>query len=135
MPTIPVVNFPPPSRGRAQGRPRDLDGFQKDNYLSKAFKTTGSGFGSSEIGRGSAKTRFVLSVLSVLYCRSNHSLLGLDMTSGKAPSMLQMSKLFLNAEVREAAQNLVEEFKKAGVDLNTKVNTFNMGQLIWSHQT
>jgi len=48
--------------------------------------------------------------------------------------MFQMSKLFLNAEVREAAQNLVEEFKKAGVDLNTKVNTFNMRQLIWPHQ-
>jgi hypothetical protein len=44
--------------------------------------------------------------------------------------MLQMSRLFLNAEVREAVQNLIEEFKKAGVDLNTKVNTFNM-----AHQT
>ena len=134
MPTIPVVNLPPPSRRRAQGRPGDLDGFQKYNYLSKALKTTGSDFGSSEIGRGSAKTRFVLSVLSALYCRSNHRLLGVDMTSGKAPSMFQMSKLFLNAEVREAAQNLVEEFKKAGVDLNTKVNMFNMRQLIWPHQ-
>jgi len=48
------------------------------------------------------------------------------MTAGKAPSMFQMSKLFLNAEVREAAQDLVEEFKKAGVDLNTKVNAFNI---------
>ena len=57
-------------------------------------------------------------------------LLGIDTTSGRAPSMFQVSKLFLNAEVREAAKNLVEEFKKAGVDVNAKVNTFMM-QLLW----
>jgi hypothetical protein len=45
------------------------------------------------------------------------------MTSGKPPSMLQASKLFLNADVREAAKNLVEEFKKAGIDVNAKVDT------------
>jgi len=56
-------------------------------------------------------------------------LLGIDTTSGRAPSMFQVSKLFLNAEVREAAKNLVEEFQKAGVDVNAKVNTF-MTQLL-----
>ena len=40
--------------------------------------------------------------------------------------MLQISKLFLNSEVREATKILVEEFKKAGVDVNTKVEVFFM---------
>ncbi|KAF8974776.1 hypothetical protein BDZ97DRAFT_1647253 [Flammula alnicola] len=49
---------------------------------------------------------------------------GVDTTSGKPPSMLQMSKLFLNSEVREASKKLVEELKKAGVDLSSKVRIF-----------
>ena len=59
-------------------------------------------------------------------------LLGIDLTSGKPPSMLQASKLFLNADVRDAAKNLVEEFKKAGIDVNAKVNIMLTRQLLWS---
>ncbi|KDR83335.1 hypothetical protein GALMADRAFT_219171 [Galerina marginata CBS 339.88] len=45
---------------------------------------------------------------------------GVDLTSGTPPSMIQMSKLVMNAEFREASQNVIEEFKKAGIDLNNK---------------
>ncbi|KIM42934.1 hypothetical protein M413DRAFT_444554 [Hebeloma cylindrosporum] len=39
---------------------------------------------------------------------------------GKSPSMFQATKLFMHADFREAAQNLVEEFKKAGIDMTAK---------------
>lgn len=48
-------------------------------------------------------------------------MLGIDFSSGKPPSMLQMSKLFMNAEFRDASKQLLETLKEAGVDLTGKV--------------
>ncbi|KAH9483041.1 hypothetical protein JR316_0005141 [Psilocybe cubensis] len=45
---------------------------------------------------------------------------GVDTTSGKRPSMLQMSKLMLNSEFRDASKNMIEEFQKAGLDPTDK---------------
>ncbi|KAF8803888.1 hypothetical protein BYT27DRAFT_6722976 [Phlegmacium glaucopus] len=39
-----------------------------------------------------------------------------DLSSGKPLSMIQMSKLLMNSEFRKGAEDLVEEFKKTGVD-------------------
>lgn len=35
--------------------------------------------------------------------------------------MLQMSKLMLNSEFRDASKNMIEEFQKAGLDPTDKV--------------
>ncbi|WFD28963.1 hypothetical protein MNAN1_003979 [Malassezia nana] len=43
---------------------------------------------------------------------------GLDLSSGTKPSMMQMAKLATNAEVRECTAKVVQEMKKAGVDLS-----------------
>ncbi|KAF4619212.1 hypothetical protein D9613_005602 [Agrocybe pediades] len=45
---------------------------------------------------------------------------GIDMSAGKPPSMLQMSKLLLKSEFREASTKVMTEFQKAGVDLKDK---------------
>ncbi|KJA14243.1 hypothetical protein HYPSUDRAFT_150637 [Hypholoma sublateritium FD-334 SS-4] len=45
---------------------------------------------------------------------------GVDTTAGP-PSMLQMSKMFLNADVRAAAKGLSDAFSTAGIDLKDKV--------------
>ncbi|KAF5322678.1 hypothetical protein D9619_001132 [Psilocybe cf. subviscida] len=42
---------------------------------------------------------------------------GIDTLSGKPPSTFQMAKLFLKADVRDAAKELYEAFGKAGIDL------------------
>ncbi|TFK43138.1 hypothetical protein BDQ12DRAFT_674463 [Crucibulum laeve] len=45
---------------------------------------------------------------------------GVDLASGKPPSGMQMMRLAANSEFREAASTMVEELKKAGVDLKSK---------------
>ncbi|KAF9481954.1 hypothetical protein BDN70DRAFT_875576 [Pholiota conissans] len=45
---------------------------------------------------------------------------GIDMSSGKPPSMLQMSKMLMKSEVRQVATDLSEALKKAGIDLTNK---------------
>lgn len=45
---------------------------------------------------------------------------GIDLTTGKPPSTLQMIKLASNAEFRAAAKRVEEELQKAGVDLRSK---------------
>jgi hypothetical protein len=47
--------------------------------------------------------------------------LGVDLSSGKQLSMIQMSKLLMNSEFRNGAEELVEELKKTGVEVNSKV--------------
>jgi hypothetical protein len=49
------------------------------------------------------------------------SFLGVDLSLGKPPSMIQVSKLFMNSEFRKGAEELVEELKKTGVDADSKV--------------
>ncbi|KAF8164960.1 hypothetical protein B0H34DRAFT_648702 [Crassisporium funariophilum] len=46
---------------------------------------------------------------------------GIDFSSGKPLSMIQMSKLLMNSEFRTGAKELVEAMQKAGIDLTTKV--------------
>lgn len=46
---------------------------------------------------------------------------GIDISTGTPPSMLQMSKLFLKADVRDAAKDLADAFASAGLDLKDKV--------------
>ncbi|PPQ95517.1 hypothetical protein CVT26_008545 [Gymnopilus dilepis] len=46
---------------------------------------------------------------------------GADIGPGKAPSMLQMSKLLMNSEFRKCAQELTQHFQRLGIDLNDKV--------------
>ena len=41
----------------------------------------------------------------------------MDLSSGKPPSMIQMSKLFMNSEFRKGAEELVEELKKTGINV------------------
>lgn len=45
---------------------------------------------------------------------------GVDLSSGKQLSMIQMSKLLMNSEFRKGAEELVEELKKTGVEVNSK---------------
>ncbi|KAF7776395.1 hypothetical protein Agabi119p4_4788 [Agaricus bisporus var. burnettii] len=45
---------------------------------------------------------------------------GLDFSSGKPPSPLQMLKLASNSEFRESAKRVGEELQKAGVDMQSK---------------
>ncbi|KAF8897347.1 hypothetical protein BD779DRAFT_1490324 [Infundibulicybe gibba] len=45
---------------------------------------------------------------------------GVDLSSGKRPSTLQMLKLASNSEFRTGAQRVVEELQKAGVDFKSK---------------
>ncbi|KAF8665753.1 hypothetical protein AX16_000201 [Volvariella volvacea WC 439] len=45
---------------------------------------------------------------------------GVDLTSRKQPSTLQMIKLAANSEFREGAQRVAEEMQKAGIDLKSK---------------
>lgn len=48
---------------------------------------------------------------------TSKSCLGVDLSSGKPPSMIQMSKLFMNSEFRKGAEELVEELKKTGINV------------------
>ena len=43
------------------------------------------------------------------------------MGTGKMPSKMQMLRLATNSDFRTAATKVVEELKKAGVDLNSAV--------------
>ncbi|KAL5527604.1 hypothetical protein ACEPAG_6405 [Sanghuangporus baumii] len=43
-----------------------------------------------------------------------------DLAPGKPPSMMQMFKLASNPKFREGAKRVVEELKKAGVDVNSE---------------
>lgn len=45
---------------------------------------------------------------------------GIDTTSGKQPSKMQLINLASNAEFRESARNVAEELQKAGVDLHSR---------------
>jgi len=45
---------------------------------------------------------------------------GVDLSLGKPPSMIQVSKLLMNSEFRKGAEELVEELKKTGVDADFK---------------
>ncbi|KAF8901693.1 hypothetical protein CPB84DRAFT_1777204 [Gymnopilus junonius] len=56
--------------------------------------------------------------------------LGVQATPGKPPSMLQMSKLLMNSEFREASQNAVEQFKKAGIDPADKATIDQISSLM-----
>jgi len=45
---------------------------------------------------------------------------GIDVASGKPPSMVQMMKLAANKEFREAGARVGSELKKAGVEINSQ---------------
>ncbi|TFK76104.1 hypothetical protein BDN72DRAFT_891952 [Pluteus cervinus] len=45
---------------------------------------------------------------------------GVDLSSGKPPSTLQMMKLAANTRFRESAQKVADELRKAGVDFQSK---------------
>jgi uncharacterized protein (DUF302 family) len=45
---------------------------------------------------------------------------GVDLSSGKPPSAMQMFRLATNSEFKEAAKKVVEELKKAGIDLTSQ---------------
>ena len=45
----------------------------------------------------------------------------MQISPDKPPSMMQMFKLASNPKFREGAKRVVEELKKAGVDLNSEV--------------
>lgn len=46
----------------------------------------------------------------------------IDLTPGRSPSMMEVFKLASNPKFREGAKNVVEELKKAGVDINSEVS-------------
>jgi hypothetical protein len=57
-------------------------------------------------------------------------LLGLDTT--RPPTTMEMMKLAMNSEFRQGAQKLMEELKKAGIDLTSSSVRFGYFVTIWS---
>lgn len=51
---------------------------------------------------------------------------GIDANSGP-PSTMQMMRLAANSDFRQAAQKVVTELQKAGVDLTSQVRKFSQG--------
>ncbi|WFD32938.1 hypothetical protein MSPP1_003991 [Malassezia sp. CBS 17886] len=43
---------------------------------------------------------------------------GMDLSSGEKPSMMQLARMATNSEVRECTAKVVEEMRKAGIDLS-----------------
>ena len=70
---------------------------------------------------------FFVVFLGVLEHDNHERTTGFDTTAGQ-PSMLQMSKMFLNADVRNAAKGLSDAFAAAGVDLKDKVRGDTAGE-------
>ncbi|KAJ3564349.1 hypothetical protein NP233_g8347 [Leucocoprinus birnbaumii] len=58
---------------------------------------------------------------------------GIDLSTGKPPSTLQMIKLASNADFREATKRVGEELQKAGVDLQSKAVMQEMMELMRAH--
>ncbi|KAF9449925.1 hypothetical protein P691DRAFT_758669 [Macrolepiota fuliginosa MF-IS2] len=51
---------------------------------------------------------------------NSYTPIGVDLSSGKPPSTLQMLKLAANPDFREGAKRVGEELQKAGVDFQSK---------------
>ena len=47
--------------------------------------------------------------------------IGIDITSGQAPSKAQMFKLAMSSKFRDGAKKVVVELQNAGIDLSSKV--------------
>jgi len=57
--------------------------------------------------------------------------IGINIKAGEKPSTMQMLKLAANAEFRAASTKMMEEFKKAGVDVHDKVRGTSVVGLIF----
>lgn len=67
----------------------------------------------------------------MVVCKPSNAILGIDANSGP-PSTLQMMKLAGNSEFRQAAQKVVTELQKAGVDLTSQVRNFSRRCLLFA---
>ncbi|KAF7981585.1 hypothetical protein HWV62_7798 [Athelia sp. TMB] len=74
-------------------------------------------FRHTEIFKKLADKPEVLAALSEFAAKMRES--GIEMGTGKMPSKMQMLRLATNSDFRTAATKVVEELKKAGVDLNS----------------
>ena len=56
--------------------------------------------------------------------QNNDFSIDIDVTPGKQPSTMQIIKLAANPKFREGAKRVMEELKKAGIDITPEVRLF-----------
>ena len=57
---------------------------------------------------------------------------GVELQPGRPPSAMQMFRLASDQKFREGAKRVVDELKKAGVDLNSEVSMFPFYAMVFT---